>query len=119
MYITNINLRDSTLLLLVILSRLANCLGDFKKFLFHQLHLIDDLITNYTHSAAIRVISDNNTISHKTLAIVSPSSVAIRNGLLSVGKRLKGIGFYVHADPPKEVQESCKLLRQLFCSYLC
>ena len=74
-----------------------------------QLHLTDDLITNYMHPATIRVILDNNTASHKALANVSLSSVTVRNRILSVKKRLKGIGFYVHPDLLKEVQESRKI----------
>ena len=73
-----------------------------------QLHLTDDLITNYTHRATFRVISDNNTTSHKALAIVSLSSVTVRNRILSIGKRLEGTDFYVHTDLPKEEQESRK-----------
>ena len=82
--------------------------------LSNQLHLTDDLITIYTHPATIRVISDNNTASHKALTIVSLSFVTIRNRILSVGKRLKGTGFYIHPNLPKEEQDSRKLLRSFF-----
>ena len=67
-----------------------------------------------TSSLIIRILSDNNTASHKALAIVSLSSVTVRNGILSDGKRLKGTDFYVHQDLPKEAQKSRKLLRSFF-----
>ena len=87
-HITNINARESNLVVTGYPISVANSLNDFKKFLSDQLHLTDDLITNYTYPATIRVISDKNTASHKASAIVFLSSVSVRNKILSVEKRL-------------------------------
>ena len=114
MHITNIYACESNLAVTGSPISVANSLDDFKKFLSDQLRLTDDLITNYTHPATIRVISDNNTASHKALAIVSLCSVTVRHRILSVVKPLKGTGFYVHPDLPKKVQESRKLLQLFF-----
>ena len=115
-HITNNNSRELNLFVTGYPISVANFLDDFKKLLSDQLHLIDDLITNYTHPATIRVISDNNTASHRDLAtyIVSLNSVTVRNSILSVGKRLKGTDFYIYQDLPKAVKESHKLLQPFF-----
>ena len=92
MHIASINSRKSNLVVTSYPISVDNSLDDFKKFLSDQLHPTDDLIYNYTHSATITVISNNNTASYKALTIASLGSVTTRNDILSVGKRLKCTG---------------------------